>query len=45
MSNISIKHVLAALGIGIAAGFMIVILDQYVVSKIETAIGLTPSTA
>lgn len=45
LKSLSLMHILAALGVGVAAGFMIVILDQYVVSKIETAVGLSPSTA
>jgi len=43
--GLSIKHIAVGLGIGIMAGFLIVILDQFVVSKVEAAIGLTPSTA
>jgi len=43
--GLSIRHILMGLGVGVVAGILIVVLDQFVVSKVEAAVGLTPSTA
>lgn len=45
VDGLTIKHILLALAVGVAAGFFIVVLDQFVVQKVESAVGLTPSTA
>lgn len=37
------KHLLITFAIFAAAGFAIVYLDQYVFSKIESAVGVTPT--
>lgn len=39
-SEIEAKHFLHALAIGIVAGIVIVLVDNYLLAKVETAVGL-----
>lgn len=39
------KHILLTFAVGIIAGFAIVVVDNYVVQKLEAAVGVTPGAA
>jgi hypothetical protein len=43
LHSISGKHLLAVFGVFLVAGFIVVYADQYVFSKLESAIGVTPT--
>lgn len=44
LENIQPKHLLGVFALFAVAGFLVVYADQYLFAKVETALGVTPTT-